>query len=519
MASEWTILWKKLLSGGRLEQAARERGDCGPETEQMRIVVGGLYHETNTFASACTDLQAFKEYQYAEGDEILEKYRGTRMEIGAFLDYAEPMRWEVIPTIYAAALPAGIVKRRAYNTLIKRILRRIRLPANGALFALHGAMVAEGIEDCEADVLKCLREVLGAGCPIVATFDIHANLSREIVEYADTLVGYDTYPHTDIYERGLEAGRILGELVQKRSRPAKSFRKLPLLTAPQAQATDSSPMKDVMAKVHEWEASGQILCASVAVGFPYADVGRVGASILAYALGSEAIVQSCTSDIAGYMWEVRRSFSVNNISAEEAVHRALSVDEGPVVLVDVADNTGGGAPGDGTVLLRALLTAGASNCVVTIVDAEAVQRAAVEGVDSEVDLLVGGKHDRHHGEPVQIKGRVVKVTDGGYVHRGSYMTGLKVGMGKTAIINCGGLNLVLTERKAMPFDAEQLRSVGIEPAQQRIIVVKSAIAWKAAYGDIAKEAIYVETPGICSSNLQRFMYKAIPRPIFPLDEI
>jgi len=485
----------------------------------MKILIGGLWHETNTFAAGYTDLEGFRQYQYAEGQEIIEKYRGTRTELGGFLDQAALEGWQLVPTVYAAALPSALIRRDTYEFLVDRLLSGFRNPVDGVLLTLHGAMVAEGVDDCEADLLSRVRDALGPQRPLVATFDIHANLSEAAFRYADLLIGYDTYPHVDVYDRGLEAARWLAELVRTGSRPAKAFRKLPVLTVPQAQETDVAPMRNIMAAVHDWESRHSRLSTSVAVGFPYADVPRVGVSVVAYLDNGGNVTESCAEALAQEIWEARRNFVVRNVSSEESVQRAMRAAEGPVILVDVADNIGGGAPGDGTELLRTLLAAGASRAVVTIADPDGVEQAVAAGVGSEVELRMGGKHDRFHGEPILARAKVLRITEGAYTHRGSYMTGLRVSMGKTAVVECSGVEVMLTERKAMPFDAEQLRSVGIEPSSKHIIVVKSAIAWKAAYEEIAKEVIYVDTPGICSSNLNRFTYRAIPRPIYPLDEI
>lgn len=188
-----------------------------------------------------------------------------------------------------------------------------------------------------------------------------------------------------------------------------------------------------------------------------------------------------------------------------------------MILVDVADNIGGGTPGDGTVLLGELLAHNAAGAVVTLADPESVAAAAAAGIDKQFEFKVGGKLDSFHGAPVAVSGTVKLISDGVYTHRGSYMTGLRVEMGRTAVVVSNGVEIALMERKAMPFDAEQLRCLGIEPAAKKIIAVKSALAWKAAYGEIAKRTIYVDTPGLCSSNLSSFFYRKAPRPIYPLE--
>ena len=184
----------------------------------------------------------------------------------------------------------------------------------------------------------------------------------------------------------------------------------------------------------------------------------------------------------------------------------------------MADNIGGGTPGDGTVLLRELLSQRAQGAVITIVDPASVATAIAAGMNGEVEIEAGAKCDTFHGEPVMVRGMVRQISDGVYTHRGSYMTGLRVDMGRTVVVASGGVEVVLMERKAMPFDAEQLRSLGIEPGERKIIVVKSALARKAAYGDLARRTIYVDTPGLCSSNLLSFAYRNRPRPLCPLED-
>jgi microcystin degradation protein MlrC len=485
-----------------------------------RVTVGGIWHETNTFAPGITSLEDFRAYQFAEGPSIVSTYRGTRNEMGGFIDAAGRLGLELVPSLFAAAVPSGVVGRDAYGAMRRKILDALEAQRpDGVLLALHGAMVAEGEEEIEADLLSAVRRKVGPDRPVVATLDFHANISSAMVEAADALVGYDTYPHVDVYERALEAAELLARLLDGAARPVKAFRKLPLLTAPQAQSTETPPMRDLLDRMHEIERRPGILSVTVAGGFPYADVARVGLSVLVHATTDARPADACARELAQMAWERRRQFQVHAVPVEEAVRQAIESAEGPVILVDAADNIGGGAPGDGTAILAELLRRGARRAVVTITDPEAVGEAIGAGVGGTVRLSVGGKRDRLHGEPVEVRGRVRLISEGTYVHRGSYMTGQQTRMGRTVVLDCDGVGLVLMERKAMPFDAEQLRSLGIEPADLKILAVKSAVAWKAAYGAIARRVIEVDTPGIGSANLGRFAYRRIPRPIFPLDPI
>lgn len=483
-----------------------------------RVAIGGIWHETNTFAAGRTELTHFREYQYALGDEILDRYPETGTELGGMISAGRALGFELVPTVYAAAVPSATISAAAFGHVRGELVARLRAagPLDGLLLVLHGAAVAEDAEDADAAVLAAARVALGPRTPIVATFDYHANIGPEMATHATVLIGYDTFPHTDMAERGAEAARVLERLMEDGSRPACALRKVPVLTSPQVQATGDAPMKEIFAALHGIEAGRGILCGSVAMGFPYADVGQLGASVLVYGVDGDA-AEAAAADLAGRIWAAREAFRPALVPVEEGIRQAMAATDGPSVIVDAADNVGGGAAGDGTVVLDALLRLGAEGAVVVMADADAVRAAEAAGEGGVFEAPVGGRADDLHGPPVTVRGRVRLLTDGRYRHTGSYMTGYETVMGRTAVIEAGGVRVVLTSLRTMPFDAEQIRSLGLEPAAQHIIVVKSAIAWRAAYGDVARRAIFVDTPGVGASNLERFDYRRRPRPLWPLD--
>ncbi len=484
------------------------------------VAIGGLWHETNTFARGATGLDAFHAYQFARGAELLTRYETVRNEIGGMIAGARANDLQLAPTLFAGAVPSGIVTREAFDELTALLLQDLAAQneLDGVLLVLHGAMVVEGYPDAEAELLRRVRGVVGAK-PIVATFDIHANLNAVMVEYADVLIGYNTYPHVDVYERGVQAAQVIGQILRGEIQPVTAFESLPLLSVPQAQATSESPLREIMQRRAAMQAAPNVINASIAVGYPYSDVARAGMSVMVTTNGDATLAQACACELREMIWAHRREFQVTNVPVQAAVQRAIKSKNTPLILVDVADNIGGGAPGDGTVLLQALLDADAKNAVVTLADPEAVAQAMEAGIGADIPLNVGGKTDSMHGAPVQVRGRVRLLSSGEYIHKGSYMTGQTMHMGRTVVLDCNGIDLVLMERKTLPFDAQQLRSLGIEPADKNIIVVKSAIAWQAAYGDLARAVIYVDTPGICTANLQTLRYQNVRRPIFPLDHL
>ncbi|MEL6962696.1 MAG: M81 family metallopeptidase [Pseudomonadota bacterium] len=483
-----------------------------------RVGIGGIWHETNTFSTETTGMAAFEAYQLATGTSLLDRYAGTGTELGGMIEGVRDHGFSLAPTLFAAAVPSGIIERPTLMQLIDDLIARIddAMPLDGMLLVLHGAAVADGLDDVDGWILAQLRKVLPQNIPLVASFDCHANLSHAMVDHADMLIGYDTYPHVDMAERGREAVDALAAMIRTSSRPAFAFRKLPLLTAPQMQATDQEPMKTIMASLHSLEADGTVLNGSIALGFPYADSPDLGGSVLTYADEQQA-ADRAADQLARQIWELRDQFRPDLMPVDAAVKLAIEADETPVVLAEAADNVGGGSAGDGTVVLDALLCAEARDAVIVIADPEAVAVADEAGVGAPFAGLIGAKVDRLHGDPIHVVGQVVLLTDGHYRHTGSYMTGYETSMGRTAVIQADGVKIVLTSLRTMPFDAGQLTSVGIDPAHQRIIVAKSAIAWQAAYAAIAKRAMTVDTPGIATSNLARLLYRRRRKPLYPLD--
>ncbi|MDR7480785.1 MAG: M81 family metallopeptidase [Armatimonadota bacterium] len=485
----------------------------------MRVAVGGLWHETNTFSATPTRLE---DFQLLQGDAIVEALAGTGTPIGGFLDAARARGLTVAPTLFASALPSGTVAAQAYAHLLGRLVSGLREARPDAiLLDLHGAMVAEGVDDVEGDVLLTIRQELG-GLPVGCVMDFHANISAECVELADLLVGYDTYPHVDPYERGIEVATLLARLLAGEIRPVRAHAQPPLLTVPQAQATDRAPMRDLIRLAHTAERRPGVLTVTVAAGFPYADVPFAGLSVVATADGDPGLAGAVAEEVAAAAWTARREFLIRNVPPDEAVASALDLarsgGRGPVVLVDVADNVGGGGPGDGTILLDALLRARAEGAVVTVTDPEVVAAARRAGEGAIISAEVGGKTDERHGPPVPVRGTVVRVARANFTYRGSYMTGRRVTGGWAAVLAVDGLRLVIRERRVMPFDQEELRVLGIDPVSAAILVVKSAIAWRAAYGSIARAAIEVDTPGVCTANLRTLPYRRVRRPVAPLDD-
>lgn len=482
------------------------------------IFLAGLWHESNTFSPLVVDLERFHAYQFFEGEEMVAALRGTNTEIGGFLSACAECNFRVHPGLYAAAVPSGPVTRAAYETLTQSILTQLRATerVDGVYLALHGAMVAQDHADADGELLRRVRAVAGDK-PIVATFDLHANLSDATFAHADLLIGYDTLPHVDMGMRGREAALLLRRVLATGVRPRKAMRRLPLITVPQQQATAEEPMRSIMHEVHLSEQALELWSCSVVPGFAYADVPHLGVSVLAYGAGDSA--QHCVDHIARLIWRRRAQFLPELMAVDEAVSVALrSYDgRGPIVIAEPADNVGGGSPGDITFVLAAMMHAKAGSAVIMLWDPTAAATAKQVGRGGHFRHAVGGFASEYSGKPILIEGVVEFVEHVTYTRSGPYMTGQIVPMGDVAIVNCNGLRVVLTSERVMPFDADHWTVLGIQPEQERILCVKGAKAWRAGFGTIARKEIFVDTDGPTPSNVSRLPYRNIRRPMFPLD--
>jgi microcystin degradation protein MlrC len=491
-----------------------------------RIAIGGIVHETHCFAEPQTALADFREQGLYVGDELVQAMSSTRSGIGGMIAGAAGYGWTLVPTLYGAAMPGGIVAEGAYQTMLRELLDRLTMamPVDGVLLALHGAMVTEAQLDVESDILARVRELVGPATPIVVELDMHGNINPRTVELADVLVAFDTNPHVDPHARGVEAADIMERLVRGAIRPTAAIAQAPLLLAPQATGTADLPLRAVHQRASEIEAESRVICVCVMGGFAYADTPCTGASVIVTTDDDPGLARRYADELCALLMQHRHAALPQFLPPHTAVARAQQLPGGPIILVDSADNIGGGTPGDGTDALRAMLAADVQEGAVVLADREAVAACWDASVGANIRLRIGGITDRWHGDPVNVSGVVRALSDGVFEcelpdnHFASFY-GNTIRMGRTAWLRAGGMNIVLTERKTPPFDLAQLRGVGVIPEQQKMIAVKSAVAYRAAYMPIAAGVVEMDTAGLCSANLARFPYRHLRRPIFPLDDM
>lgn len=470
----------------------------------QRVAIVGLWQETNTYSSRPTSIEDFEDFELLSGGEVLEHHRGTGSVIGGFVDALTSRNHEPLGIFSAGAWPGGAPDAETARELLRRLDAELAAApdVDAVLVNLHGAMVAEGFDDMEAEALKRVRARFGAR-PLVAVMDLHANPSPTAVGLCDGLVGYRTYPHVDMHECGAEAAELL-EYAFAGQRLITAYGRLPELTSPVAQSTADHPMRDLLQRAEARAREYGVLRISLYPGFPYSDVDRVGFSVTAVTLRERtASARSATrltlEDVESHLGDFAKSLP----SPADAVTQARASTCRPVVLADVADNIGGGGPGDGTAILAELIRQRVDGAVALLVDPAAVERAAGAGPGAEVEFELGGHSDDLHGFPVPVRARVERLGDGTYRAAGSYMTGQTFSMGRTAVLEADGVRIVTMSKATPPFHLEQLTTNGIEPRDASVIVVKGAVAWRDPYSKVMGSFLEVDTPGCCPADPYR----------------
>ncbi len=486
----------------------------------MRVVIAMMKHETNTFSPVPTPITRFGNGGPDWDGQALAAYENTATPMGAFIDLARAEGAEIVTPVAAEAWPSGPVEDAAFARLSDAVAEEVAKGCDLILLDLHGAMVTESLEDGEGELVARLRG-LAPKTPIAVALDLHGNLSDKIVNNADVVTGFKTYPHTDMYETGLQAGRIAFRAQNDGCRPAMAWGSRPMLPHIMRQGTADSPMRELIAAARQAEADGA-LAVSVFGGFPHADIHDAGISVVAVTDGDAAAARSICDAILDRAWEDRHGFVYRSEPAAQAVARAARLGEGPVLMLDHCDNCGSGGTQDVMVVLGEILRQGLEDVAAfAIHDPQAVEAMMEAGIGAEVTLDLGGKLDMpaigRVGEPLRLSGRVKLLSDGRYTIRGPMYTGVTVGMGRTAVLDTGKVEIVVIERHHEPWDLGCLQSLGIEPAAKRFIMLKSRVHWRAGFWPVVRHVVECAGIGVTTSDYDQLNFRHVRRPIFPLD--
>jgi len=474
------------------------------EIELMtRIAVGGVLHETNTFAPTKATYDDFVHGggwpAMARGDDVLKTMRNINVGLAGFVEQAETQGWDMVPTISCGASPSAHVTRDAYERIVKVMVEGIKAagPLDAVYLDLHGAMVTEHLDDGEGEILARVREVIGKDLPLVASLDLHANVTPEMVKHADALIAYRTYPHVDMADTGRAAAKHLALLLRTKQPFAKAFRQLPFLISISWQCTNDQPTKGIYQKLAALQ-SEAVPTLSFAPGFPAADFPDCGPSVFAYGR-TQADADAAADEMAKLIIGHESDFDGRIFTPDEGVRYAMELAtraRKPIVIADTQDNPGAGGDSDTTGMLRALVRNNAKRAAIGVIyDPQSAKAAHAAGVGATVTLALGGKSGIPGDAPYKETFIVDKLSDGQFVAPGPYYGGRDMDMGPSAALRIGDIRVVVSSHKAQLADQSMYRYVGIEPTEQAILVNKSSVHFRADFEPIAEKLIICAAPG------------------------
>ena len=486
----------------------------------MRIGIIALLQESNTFLHERTRLEHFERELLVTGEAVRERLDGAHHEVGGMFHALDDERAEAVPIFAARALPFGVVERPAIERLMEMMMAALDAagPIDGLLVAPHGATVSEPWPDVDGHWLSELRRRLGPDRPIIGTLDPHANLSPAMASACSALIAYRTNPHLDQRARGIDAARLMVRTLRGQIRPTMAAAFPPLIINIEKQHTAEEPCLSLYRLADGQMADERVLTSSILLGFPYADVPEMGSAALVVTDGDRPLAGKLVAELAGHMWEHRKDFEGEFISIAEALDKTANM-TGPVCLLDMGDNVGGGSPADGTLLAQAINERKLAKSLAVLYDPESVALAEAIGEWGTGLFRVGGKSDKLHGPPMACEATVVGLFDGQFDEPHPRHGGIKAyDQGRTAVIRTdAGLTLLVNSRRTPPFSLRQLTSCGLDPADFHLIVAKGVNAPVAAYKEACRSFIRVNTPGCTAADLSELHYNNRRRPMFPFE--
>lgn len=480
----------------------------------MRVLIGAIGHESNTFTPFLTQRE---DFYILKGEELLTTPL-RHSSLAGIIDTLAGRRLELVPTIMAGAMPGGVVARAAYEEFKTAVLDAAH-DIDGICLYLHGAMRAEGVDYAEDTLLRELRAKVGPDVPISIALDMHANIMPDMARNVDAMVAYHTAPHDDAYETGIAAAEMLCVRLFEGVRTCVGFAKCPFLLPGEMAQTALEPMAGMMRLVAKLEQRPGVLSASLANGHCWADVPDVGVAAVVVTRDDPALAQALADELALTFWERRADFGVSAeaYGVDEAIAVALAAPESTVFLSDSGDNPGAGGTTDVPLLLGKLIEAGASGAVIAgIWDVEAVQACMAAGVGRQVTLTVGGKLDKRHATPLTVTGEVRLLTDGQMYHGGVRQHPGRRRLGPIAVLNIAGIDVILSSTRLSFEDPVQLRGLGLEPLDYRLVVLKRGYL-TTPFAVIAPRSILAFTPGATNCDVTQMTFERLVRPWYPLD--
>lgn len=478
----------------------------------MKVFIACLGTESNTFSPIPTGRQNFEETMLFEGDATQHPANLFSAPLHAWRKAAEAEGAEIVEGIAAFAQPAGVTVRRVYEELRGRLLDDLKqaLPVDMVLISMHGAMVAEGYDDCEGDLLGRVRALAGPDAAIGGEFDLHCSITPAMAGAADALITFKEYPHIDSRERAEELYAVCRAKAAGETEPVMAVHDCRMISS---WHTTVEPMASFVARMQAAEKEDGILSVSFAHGFPWADVPCATARMIVIADGDMAKATALAQTLGREIWELREQTRLTTAPLDEALDRAIAAPKGPVVLADVADNAGGGAPSDSTFVLRALLERGVTNFASGLYwDPLAIRFCKEAGEGAEIELRIGGKCCSASGDPVDLRVTVERIIEDAAQPFGE----VTMPIGDAVWVQApGNVDLVLTSLRTQTFHPDAFSQMGIELAAKKIVVVKSSQHFHAGFAPIAGEVVYAASPGTLNTDFANIAYHKISTPYWP----
>ena len=517
----------------------------------MRFAILGISHETNTFSMVPATYEQFENDKLLRGQEIVDEYIDSQYTISGYLQGAEELGFEAVPLMYANTGPIGTITKDAYDRITTEMFGMLRDqgPWDAVLISNHGAAVSEEFPDMDVEFTRAVREIVGPDVPVGMTLDMHSNISKETVANTDICVVWRTCPHLDTKLRGRKCAELVYKMVKGEINPVQYIELVPMLVNIVNQFTGQEPMKGLVDDCVEANERPGILDTSIAEGYPYADVWEMGMSWIAISDGDADAAEDTAKWMAARAWEKRADLNMSVAGIKEALTQAeeryvapkpegvenfmpadgsalAEAEEsehshlGPIVLMDVGDNIGGGSSADSTHILKVAMEMGISSYLQSLYDPEAVQACVEAGIGAEIALDVGGHTDDMHGEPIHVVGTVEVIDDGPFEETRPTHGGFRFyDDGKRVRFNTvNGMTILLQSKRSGNTAREQMYSMGINPEDYKIVIAKGVSSPRPAYQPIAAEIIIVNSPGVTSADLDTFDFKHRRTPLYPFEE-
>ncbi len=482
----------------------------------MRVAIAGIVHETNTY---CKQPTFANEFYQLRGKRMLET-RGQESDVGGAIDTCERLGIEPVPLLYAAAQPSGTIESATYDAFKQEILDGLvsNGDIDGVMLCLHGAGVVEGIQDLEGDLARAVRVQMGEAVPVVASFDLHGNITQDMADALDGVFACHHYPHIDLHERAAEAVALIQRMLEENFRPVTHVSSAPMLIP--FATTFIGAGKAKLAQILLAEEEQGVIDVSWFHGFPYTDIVHVGTSVAVTTEGDREQARRIGETLVEGLWADRETFRARSLSADEAVVEARREAEKttrPVIIHETSDNCGGGAPGDGTHLLRAMLEAKLDNaCFGFLVDPEVAGLCHEAGVGARLTVSLGGKYDDLHGAPLELTGYVKSLHDGRVTMRAMFK-GSPLNLGPMARLVVDGMDVIVASRRSQTFDIEPFLAVGIDVMKYDYVALKSSAHFRAGFQELAGAIVTADPPGLTTLKLEVFPREHAPGPLWPVD--